>query len=80
MICLKETRRRHKLPLQQTELSLTFGLLPYKIRQRQIVFTNHYLFTMVGKINELGKLRFRFRDIDIQMNLLRMKFRLTELK
>jgi len=35
---------------------------------------------MVGKINELGKLRFRFRDIDIQMNLLRMKFRLTELK
>ena len=65
MIGLKETWRRNKLPRQQSELTLTFGLVPNEINQRQIVFINHDLFTMVGKIYELRQLRFCFRDVDV---------------
>ena len=65
MICLKETWRRNKLSRQQSELTLTFRLVPNEIHQRQIVFSNHDLFTMVGKIYELRQLRFCFRDVDV---------------
>ena len=65
MICLKETWRHYKLSRQQSEFTLTFGLVPNEIHQWQIVFTNHDLFTMVGKIYELRQLRLCFRDVDV---------------